>query len=78
MIAGDAPRYSFYRHATPDGQQPIVFIYTCPPASKVKERMVYAASRGFAVYLAEKEAGIPIAKRVSCEMDLLLAKGPAS
>ncbi|EOD51557.1 putative actin monomer binding protein [Neofusicoccum parvum UCRNP2] len=63
-IAADEPRYSFYRHAAPDGSQPILFIYTCPPTSKVKERMVYAASRGFAVLLAEKEAGIPIAKRL--------------
>lgn len=65
-IAPDAPRYSFYRHdAAPDGSRPILFIYTCPPTSKVKERMVYAASRGFALHLAEKEASIEIHKRVS-------------
>ncbi|KAK0659500.1 Twinfilin-1 [Lasiodiplodia hormozganensis] len=64
-IAPDAPRYSFYRHDTaPDGSRPILFIYTCPPTSKVKERMVYAASRGFAIHLAEKEASIEIHKRL--------------
>ncbi|KAK8252402.1 hypothetical protein HDK77DRAFT_460656 [Phyllosticta capitalensis] len=61
-IANDEPRYTFYRH-TSDGN-PILFIYTCPGTSKVKERMVYAASRGFAVLLAEQEAGLPIAKRL--------------
>ncbi|OJD36137.1 actin monomer binding protein [Diplodia corticola] len=65
VIAADAPRYSFYRHdAGPDGSRPILFIYSCPPTSKVKERMVYAASRGFAIHLAEKEAGIEIHKRL--------------
>ncbi|KAL1643942.1 Twinfilin-1 [Diplodia intermedia] len=64
-IASDAPRYSFYRHdAAPDGSRPILFIYSCPPTSKVKERMVYAASRGFAIHLAEKEAGLEIHKRL--------------
>lgn len=64
-IAADAPRYSFYRHEAPDGSQPILFIYTCPPTSKVKERMVYAASRRFALHLAESDAGLEIHKRVS-------------
>lgn len=70
-IANDEPRYTFYRH-TSDGN-PILFIYTCPGTSKVKERMVYAASRGFAVLLAEQEAGLPIAKRVSAVPPVLLA-----
>ncbi|KAF2144188.1 uncharacterized protein K452DRAFT_285430 [Aplosporella prunicola CBS 121167] len=61
-IAPHEPRYSFYRHTTADA--PLLFIYTCPPTSKVKERMVYAASRGFAVHLAEHEAQLAIAKRL--------------
>ncbi|KAF4314384.1 Tannase/feruloyl esterase [Botryosphaeria dothidea] len=63
-IVADAPRYSFYRHEAPDGSQPILFIYTCPPTSKVKERMVYAASRRFALHLAESDAGLEIHKRL--------------
>ncbi|KAF2085253.1 actin monomer binding protein-like protein [Saccharata proteae CBS 121410] len=61
-ISSTEPRYSFYRHDSPDA--PILFIYTCPAGSKVKERMVYAASRGFALNLAEKEVGLTIAKRM--------------
>ncbi|KAK8159162.1 twinfilin-1 [Phyllosticta citrichinensis] len=63
-IAADEPRYSFYRHKTDAGAAPILFIYTCPGTSKVKERMVYAASRGFVVSLAETTAELPIAKRL--------------
>ncbi|KAH7061169.1 hypothetical protein B0J12DRAFT_646775 [Macrophomina phaseolina] len=63
-IAADAPRYSFYRYDAPDGSHPILFIYTCPPTSKVKERMVYATSRRFALYLAESDAGLEIHKRL--------------
>ncbi|KAK7548197.1 twinfilin-1 [Phyllosticta citricarpa] len=65
-IAADEPRYTFYRHktASSDAPAPILFIYTCPGTSKVKERMVYAASRGFVVSLAETTAQLPIAKRL--------------
>lgn len=42
----------------------MLFIYTCPSASKIKERMVYAASRANVVALAERDAGIVIAKRL--------------
>lgn len=43
----------------------VVFIYTCPPQSKIRERMIYAASRGSVVASAEADAGLKIAKRVS-------------
>ncbi|PUU74449.1 hypothetical protein B9Z19DRAFT_1133263 [Tuber borchii] len=67
VIPDDTPRYSFFlfNHVF-EGQQesPIVFIYTCPPQSKIKERMIYAASRGSVVALAEADAGLKIAKRL--------------
>jgi len=67
-ISSTEPRYSFfkYTYTSSDGSSlsPIVFIYTCPSASKVKERMVYASSRNFTVRIAETEAGLKIAKRL--------------
>ena len=48
----------------------VVFIYTCPPQSKIKERMIYAASRGSVVASAEADAGLKIAKRVSIRKSL--------
>ncbi|KAH6625565.1 hypothetical protein C7974DRAFT_396303 [Boeremia exigua] len=56
------PRYSFYRHD--DAAQSIVFISTCPSAAKIKERMLYAASRGNVVSLAQGEGGLTVAKRL--------------
>jgi twinfilin-like protein len=66
-LSASEPRYSFYKHSYngADGQETAtVFIYTCPTASKVKDRMIYASSRRSAEALAEKEAGIKLAKKV--------------
>ena len=80
-ISDTEPRYSFfrYRHDVHDGQQPtttttthpIIFIYTCPSGSKVKERMIYASFKGMVLETASVEAGLEIAKRV-CLLLLLL------
>lgn len=66
-ISTSEPRYSFYKHSFngANGQESAtVFIYTCPTASKVKDRMLYASSRRSAESLAEKDAGIKLAKKV--------------
>lgn len=56
------PRYAFYRHDDPDSS--IVFISTCPSAAKIRERMIYAASRGNVVSLAQNEGGLKVAKKL--------------
>jgi len=66
-ISSTEPRYSFYRFAhTHAGEEtsPILFIYTCPSGSKIKERMLYAASSRSAVQVAEAEAGIKVEKKI--------------
>ncbi|CAO1603451.1 Twinfilin-1 [Xanthoria calcicola] len=71
-ISDTEPRYSFfrYRHDVQDEQQPtttthpIIFIYTCPAASKVKERMIYASFKGMVLETANVEAGLEIAKKL--------------
>lgn len=45
-------------------QSPIVFIYTCPPGSKVKERMVYACFKKEVMDAASQEGGFEVAKKV--------------
>jgi twinfilin len=66
MISATEPRYSFfkYSYSSDDGSSlsPIIFVYTCPTASKIKERMIYAATRRFAVRVAETEAGLKVEK----------------
>ncbi|KAF2107156.1 hypothetical protein BDV96DRAFT_589791 [Lophiotrema nucula] len=56
------PRFSFYRHDDPDSS--ILFISTCPSGAKIKERMLYAASRGNVISLAQSEGGLKVAKRI--------------
>jgi twinfilin-like protein len=66
-ISSTEPRYSFYRFTHTHGgaeQSPILFIYTCPSGSKIKERMLYAASSRSAVQVAEAEAGLKIEKKL--------------
>lgn len=66
-ISATEPRYSFYRfthtHAGAE-TSPILFIYTCPSGSKIKERMLYAASSRSAVQIAEAEAGVKVDKKI--------------
>ncbi|KAF1927442.1 actin depolymerizing protein [Didymella exigua CBS 183.55] len=56
------PTYSFYRHD--DAAASIVFISTCPSGAKIKERMLYAASRGNVVSLAQSDGGLKVAKKL--------------
>ena len=67
-LSDEEPRYSFfrYRRETQGGEDSeVVFIYTCPSGSKVKERMVYACSVRGVMAAANKEAGLEVTKRVS-------------
>ncbi len=74
-LSEEEPRYSFFRYGREvEGREngDVVFIYTCPPGSKVKERMVYACSVRGVMAAANKEAGLEVTKRVS-DLSLLLA-----
>jgi len=64
MISGSDPRFTFFSIAAGQAEAKIVFIYTCPETSKIKERMIYASSRARVVSLAEQEVGLQIAKRL--------------
>jgi twinfilin-like protein len=66
-ISATEPRYSFYRYShTHNGVEssPILFIYTCPSSSKIKERMLYAASSRSAVEVAQTQAGLKVDKKI--------------
>lgn len=61
-ISADEPRYSFYSAPSSSGEPSIVFIYTCPSSSKVKERMVYSTGKRTTRIVAERDAGLTVAK----------------
>ncbi|KAL8757122.1 MAG: hypothetical protein Q9199_002434 [Rusavskia elegans] len=66
-ISDTEPRYSFFRYTHEvDGQttNSIIFIYTCPSGSKVKERMIYASFKKVVMETASAEAGFEIAKKL--------------
>jgi len=61
-IDASEPRFSFYRHS--DSESSVVFVSTCPSKAKIKERMLYAASRSNVITLAQNEGGLKVAKRI--------------
>ncbi len=66
-IAAAAPRFSFYRFAHEHGGRrlaPVVFVYTCPGAARVRERMLYASSRAHVLAVAGEQAGLAVDKKV--------------
>ncbi|KAF4548737.1 putative cofilin/tropomyosin-type actin-binding protein [Elsinoe fawcettii] len=63
-VSAEEPRYTFYAFRPAGEEVKVVFLYTCPSGSKIKERMVYAASRITVVKMAEQELGLTIAKRL--------------
>lgn len=66
-ISATEPRYSFFKYThSLEGteQSPVVFIYTCPSGSKIKERMVYASTKTGFLSAASSTLGIGITKKV--------------
>lgn len=67
-ISDTEPRYSFFRYTHHDAEgldrDSLVFIYTCPSSSKIKERMVYASSKLTFLNAVESELGVEIARKV--------------
>ena len=59
-ISPSAPQYTFYHY--PDSDV-VIFVYTCPSGSSIKERMLYASSRMSALDLAQQH-GLHISKKV--------------
>ncbi|KAJ5811469.1 hypothetical protein N7474_007770 [Penicillium riverlandense] len=59
-ISASSPRYSFYHYP---GSDEVVFVYTCPTGSSIKERMLHASSRRYALAIAE-EQGLKISKKI--------------
>ncbi|GIZ45440.1 hypothetical protein CKM354_000860600 [Cercospora kikuchii] len=65
LLSANEPRYSFYSHPSTqaaDGKPTILFVYTCPTASKIKERMVYSTGKSWTRTVAERDAGITVTK----------------
>ena len=72
QISDDEPRYSFFRCSeSSDASEgpPIIFVYTCPSGSKIKERMLYASSKLTFVNAVKDEARLNIVKRVGRPCD---------
>jgi len=62
-IDAGSPRFIFYRHDD-TSSTPVLFISTCPSSSKIRERMLFAASRNQVIQYAQTEGGVTIAKRL--------------
>ncbi|CEG69724.1 hypothetical protein RMATCC62417_05749 [Rhizopus microsporus] len=61
-ISSNAPRFTFY--IFDDGsKESLVFIYTCPSTSKIRERMLYSSSKSNVITAAENEASVQVVKK---------------
>ncbi|KAL2856889.1 hypothetical protein BJX68DRAFT_263421 [Aspergillus pseudodeflectus] len=60
LIPTSSPRYTFYHYPDSDA---VIFIYTCPTGSSIKERMLYASSRMHGLQVAE-EQGLKVLKKI--------------
>ncbi|KAK3701391.1 Twinfilin-1 [Vermiconidia calcicola] len=82
-ITASEPRYSFYSHPSPSSETEtnILFIYTCPTTSKNKERMIYSTGKSWTRTVAERDAGLTIAKSLEAtepkELDVDVLGGGA-
>ncbi|KAL9548329.1 hypothetical protein MBANPS3_005735 [Mucor bainieri] len=61
-ISATAPRFTFYIYQHGSSES-LVFIYTCPSSSKIRERMLYSSSKANVITAAENEASIEIVKK---------------
>ncbi|PGH23759.1 hypothetical protein AJ80_02189 [Polytolypa hystricis UAMH7299] len=60
VIPENEPQYTFYRYPNSTA---LVFIYTCPPSTSIKQRMVYASSRRSALHYADLQ-GLKITHKI--------------
>ncbi|KAG0321753.1 Toll-like receptor 9 [Podila horticola] len=66
-IDGDAPRFTFFAYEhTHSGTEhdTLVFMYTCPSKSKIRERMLYSSCRSGVLQAAKDEAGLNVDKKL--------------
>ena len=72
-ISTTEPRFTFYRFThTHNGaeESPLLFFYTCPVAGgnkSIKSRMMYPLMKRAVLDVADKEAGLVLAKRFEVE-----------
>ena len=65
-VPDDSPRYHLFRYSHDfegEAQEPILFFYSCPLSSKIKERMLYSSCKEAAIsYITE--AGVSVDKKL--------------
>ncbi|SAM02438.1 hypothetical protein [Absidia glauca] len=65
-INAGAPRFTFYvleHQHQGESKEAIVFIYTCPPSSKIREKMLYSSSKANVITGATNKADITVLKK---------------
>ncbi|KAI8049158.1 hypothetical protein BDF22DRAFT_746227 [Syncephalis plumigaleata] len=67
-IPNDVPRFTFYSYKKDDDddKEVIIFIYTCPSSSNIRERMLYSSVRG-ALLNTVKDMGITVEKKMETD-----------
>ena len=68
-ISSEEPRFSFFRFESDNVSKAIIFIYTCPSSSRIKERMLYASSKSAILAAVQEQAGLKVDKKVRDILD---------
>lgn len=65
-LPADGPQYTVYSYLPPgDGARPVViFIYSCPPKSPIRTRMIYSSSVGSLIAKIKERVGVEVDKKV--------------
>ncbi|KAF9276496.1 Twinfilin-1 [Mortierella alpina] len=66
-IDEDSPRFTFYAYEHEhkgEAQDSLVFMYTCPTKSKIRERMLYSSCRSGVLTAAKDNAGLNVDKKL--------------
>ncbi|OZJ04115.1 hypothetical protein BZG36_02866 [Bifiguratus adelaidae] len=66
-VPADSPRFTFYTsgaHQDSTERPAVLFIYTCPLGSKIKERMVYSSAKAVVCSVAADEIGLRIVRKL--------------
>ncbi|KAI7866403.1 hypothetical protein BDF14DRAFT_837581 [Spinellus fusiger] len=65
-IPSNVPRFSFYvfeHEHEGETKEVIVFVYTCPSSSKIREKMLYSSSKAGVITGAKTEADVYVVKK---------------
>jgi twinfilin-like protein len=71
-LPAEGPQYTIFSHLPAGAARPVVvFVYSCPPKSPIRTRMVYSSSVGSLISKIKERAGVEVDKKVPSHRSFL-------